>query len=299
MSVAVNSSVLSDTNFSDTTPPAPEGAANVKWQYDGSGNVSANVGLSNDYFNIGPPTTGVFSSATSVSVGPTSTSYGWSMYVSSDDELSFGPVSPIGGPVDGGGFFVKTANNNTVWFSEGNDTLRRLLIGVNVLGGTNGLNTVTLQGAGAGSISFDTTGSTSLYTTLGSGGAIPAVKSVSKIGVQSSQSGAFSDAAAGLYLLSAYWAVTTPNTSGTLYGQFNVHDGTAMRVYAYTNNGLSGGSSGGSFYGLQVSTSATNFSSFSTVAYLGAGYPINWFLQLANTSGTTTVNGFFAAQRLL
>lgn len=31
------------SNFNDTTPAAPAGASNVKWQKDGSGNISANV----------------------------------------------------------------------------------------------------------------------------------------------------------------------------------------------------------------------------------------------------------------
>jgi len=31
------------SNFNDTTPAAPAGTTNVKWQKDGSGNISANV----------------------------------------------------------------------------------------------------------------------------------------------------------------------------------------------------------------------------------------------------------------
>lgn len=39
--VSVNGTAVSDPNFNDASPAAPIGYTNVKWQFDGSGNVSA------------------------------------------------------------------------------------------------------------------------------------------------------------------------------------------------------------------------------------------------------------------
>jgi hypothetical protein len=41
--VQVNGSPITNPNFNDTTPAAPSGKTNVKWQVDGSGNVSAYI----------------------------------------------------------------------------------------------------------------------------------------------------------------------------------------------------------------------------------------------------------------
>ncbi len=42
-SVSVNGTSVSNPNFNDSTPAAPAGKVNAAWQFDGSGNVSANV----------------------------------------------------------------------------------------------------------------------------------------------------------------------------------------------------------------------------------------------------------------
>lgn len=47
-SVSVDGTLVTDPNFNATTPAAPGGSANVTWQFDGAGNVSAYVNLAAD-----------------------------------------------------------------------------------------------------------------------------------------------------------------------------------------------------------------------------------------------------------
>ena len=54
--VKVNSSVIHNPNFNDTTPAAPAGKTNVSWQVDGSGNVSAYLTASSSWSSLTDPT---------------------------------------------------------------------------------------------------------------------------------------------------------------------------------------------------------------------------------------------------
>jgi hypothetical protein len=64
--VFVNGNPVSDPNFNDFTPTAPLGFTNVKWQFDGAGNVSAYYATSGVAVSFGQITSGTNNSATMI-----------------------------------------------------------------------------------------------------------------------------------------------------------------------------------------------------------------------------------------